>query len=75
MGNRQPLTALTDFRIARQMTSAELAAYLEERAPTVSRWETGARKIEKTKVPKISERTGIPQSILRPDLAKIMGLQ
>ncbi len=75
MEARQPLQALIDFRTARQMTSAALAEYLEESPPTVSRWETGARKIDKDKLPKVVEKTGISPRELRPDLAELMGHQ
>lgn len=35
------------------------------------RYETGARRISSEKVPTISEVTGIPPEVLRPDLAAL----
>lgn len=35
---------------------------------TVSRWETGARKIAPRLVQKVSDKTRIPAQVLRPDL-------
>ncbi len=69
---RQPLKALTDYRAAQDMTSADLARFLEQPRPTVHRWETGARKIGRKKLDLVSEKTGIPKRELRPDLAEVM---
>jgi transcriptional regulator with XRE-family HTH domain len=49
-----------------------LAKTLEVSSVTVSRWETGARKIDRAILPRIVERTGIPAAELRPDLAKLL---
>lgn len=35
---------------------------------TVLRWESGERKINRSLLPKVSEKTGIPAKELRPDL-------
>lgn len=39
---------------------------------TVYRWEKGERKIGREKLPEVSEKTGIPKSELRPDLAELL---
>jgi transcriptional regulator with XRE-family HTH domain len=75
MEERQPLQVLIDYRKGQGMTSAELAQFLEESRPTVHRWETGARKIDEQKLPKIAEKTGISPRELRPDLAELLGAQ
>jgi transcriptional regulator with XRE-family HTH domain len=60
---------LKTYRTAEGLTQAGLAAKLGVTDVTVSRWETGARKIELDLIASISEKTGIPKSALRPDLA------
>lgn len=40
--------------------------------PTVSRWESGERKIADELLGKVVEVTGIPARQLRPDLADLM---
>lgn len=42
---------------------------------TISRWETGARKIDKDLLPRVVGHTGIPARILRPDLAELLDEQ
>lgn len=37
---------------------------------TVTRWESGARKIKPDLVPLIAEKTGIPAKELRPDIVE-----
>lgn len=69
---RQPLKALTDYRVKQGWTFADLARFLEECRPTVHHWETGARKIGRKKLERIAEKTGIPKRELRPDLAEVM---
>jgi DNA-binding transcriptional regulator YdaS (Cro superfamily) len=41
--------------------------------PTVSRWETGTRKVNRKKLSTVSEKTGIPRPVLRPDIAEQWG--
>lgn len=62
------ISALTEYRKARGLSQEELAELLGVSRPTVTRWETGARKIDGRLVPAVSEQTGIPVSDLRPDL-------
>ena len=61
--------ALKTYRLSRKLTQQELAQELGVTDVTVSRWETGARKIDLRELPSISEKTGLPKSALRPDLA------
>lgn len=72
MAERQPLKVLADWRGTAGKTQAELAHDLEVAPMTVSRWETGDRKIGVKTLPKVSEHTGIPKSELRRDLAESM---
>jgi transcriptional regulator with XRE-family HTH domain len=50
----------------------QLADILGVKKATVSRWETGARKVDEELLPVVSERTGIPKAELRPDLADLI---
>lgn len=54
------------------MTRDQLADFLGVERPTVWRWETGERKIDEKKLSLVSEKTGIPARVLRPDLAELM---
>lgn len=64
---------LTKFRFDNGRQSQEaLAAVLSVSGVTVSRWETGARKIDEAILPRVVEITGIPAALLRPDLAELM---
>lgn len=63
---------LKAYRTDRGKSQDELAAFLGVSSVTVSRWETGARKIDKDRLAEISKKTGIPARELRPDLAKIL---
>jgi transcriptional regulator with XRE-family HTH domain len=66
------LNPLKRFRAANQITQAALAERLGVTDVTVSRWETGERKIARSLLPAVSKMTGIPATELRPDLAKLM---
>lgn len=52
-----------------QKAAAEIVGVYRE---SWARWETGMRKIDRKKLSDISQRTGIPKRVLRPDLAEIM---
>ena len=70
--------AISPLRTYRQsqepkLSQEALAHKLGVTRLTVTRWESGARKINLSLVPLIAERTGIPAKELRPDLAELMG--
>ena len=69
MVSNHPLRA---YRNSRGFTQDALAKELGVTSITVSRWETGARKIDTDLLPGISEKTGISKQDLRPDLAEVM---
>lgn len=72
MTGNQPLTVLSQYRTARRLTQEAFAEELGVTGVTVSRWETGARKIDDDLLPVVAEKTGIPKADLRPDLASLL---
>lgn len=68
-----PLTVLKTYRDERGLTQEQLADQLGVTGVTVSRWETGVRKVDREKLPAVAEKTGISARELRPDLAELMG--
>jgi transcriptional regulator with XRE-family HTH domain len=63
------------LKIWRTVTSTsqyELGLRLGVTNITISRWETGLRKIDASLVPRVSKITGIPPKSLRPDLAQLL---
>lgn len=69
----QPLPALAQYRAQHGLTQEALAEELGVAGVTVSRWETGVRKIAvKVWLEKVSAKTGIPKAELRPDLANLL---
>lgn len=73
MADSQPLTVLKNFRASRGLTQAALGRELGGLSDvTISRWETGERRIDDDLVPKVADYTGIPRSELRPDLADLL---
>lgn len=69
MAGNEPLKR---YRTERGITQDALAKELGVHPLTISRWETGERKIDAAYVPAVSEKTGIPKRDLRPDLAEVM---
>jgi transcriptional regulator with XRE-family HTH domain len=69
MADDHPLKA---FREREKLSPADLARFLGVARPTIHRWETGERKIGKTQLAHVAEKTGIPACELRPDLAELM---
>lgn len=67
MAEKRPLKVLADYRATAGKTQADLAVELEVAVMTVSRWETGDRKIGVKTLPTVSQKTGIPREQLRPD--------
>lgn len=53
-----------------KLSQADLAKELGVSRLTVTRWESGKRKIDPTLVPVVSEKTGIPAKELRPDIVE-----
>ena len=54
------------------LKQAEAAALVPVSKPTWSRWESGARRTDKSLLPRLKEITGLPAHVLRPDLAELM---
>jgi transcriptional regulator with XRE-family HTH domain len=65
---------LTTFRKNQTppLSQEQLANLLGVSRVTVTRWESGARKIHDGKLPVVSAKTGIPRTKLRPDLAALL---
>ncbi len=59
-------------RQAPPLTQDKLAGLLGVSKGTLSRWETGKRKIDHDLLPIVAERTGLAPAELRPDLADLM---
>jgi transcriptional regulator with XRE-family HTH domain len=67
-----PLKAYRESQTPR-LSQAALAEKLGVIRTTLARWESGARKIDASKLLAVSAETGIPAKELRPDLAELMG--
>ena len=61
-------TAFRKYRKDAGLTQEELAAVISVRKPTISRYETGARRVPPERCRAISQAIGIPTHLLRPDL-------
>jgi DNA-binding XRE family transcriptional regulator len=72
MQSTHPLKAFRE-RHEPKLSQAALAETLGVNRLAVVRWETGVRKIDKSKLSDVSSKTGIPTKELRPDLAELMG--
>lgn len=59
------------YRDREKLTQEGLAAKIGVSSITVSRWETGARKVDGALLARVSGITGIPRADLRPDLAAL----
>lgn len=68
MAHHHPLKS---YRERHGYTQTALAKELGVSSITVSRWETGARKIDPDLVPSVAEKTGLRPKELRPDLAEV----
>jgi DNA-binding XRE family transcriptional regulator len=53
------------------LSQQDLADLVAVDRVTVTRWESGARKIDEKKLPTVVECTGIAAAVLRPDLAHL----
>lgn len=72
--NKMTLPPLKAFRKKHNppLSQRELADLLGVDRVTITRWETGRRKIGGDRLSDISALTGIPRTKLRPDLAALM---
>lgn len=66
---------LRKYRQDNKLTQSEAAQQFDVSRETWALWELGRRRIGKTKLATVSERTGIPKPELRPDLAELLGAQ
>lgn len=64
---------LRTWRKANKVSQVKLAEMLGIKQETVSKWELGKTKIPVKRVPQLSEITGIPRVLLRPDLPEVFG--
>jgi transcriptional regulator with XRE-family HTH domain len=71
MNRVHPLKEFRERQIP-PLTQDQLADLLGVSKASVSRWESGARKVDQELLPKVSDRTGISPSELRPDIADLM---
>jgi len=69
MAEKHPLAA---YRKSAGFTQKALAGELGVAEMTVSRWETGERKIGVKNLNEVAKLTGAPKHELRPDLARSM---
>ena len=63
------METLRAWRETKKMTVAEAAAEAGVERATWWRWETGVRAIGLESLKAVSDMTGIPATVLRPDLA------
>lgn len=70
MESIHPLKAYRESQKPR-LTQKQLADLLGVKKATVSRWETGSRRLDETKLTAVAEKTGIAPEDLRPDLAEL----
>lgn len=68
----QATSPLRTYRKSQEpkLSQAALADRLGVTRLTVTRWESGARKIDPDLVPLVAEKTGIPAKDLRPDIVE-----
>lgn len=68
----RPLASLKAYRASNGITQDALAKELGVHPLSVSRWETGERRLDRGLLNLVSEKTGIPKRELRPDIAELM---
>lgn len=71
----RPLIELTEWRESQtpRLSLQGAAELFNVKKPTVSRWETGTRRVNRNSLSVVSEKTGIPRPVLRPDIAEQWG--
>jgi transcriptional regulator with XRE-family HTH domain len=65
--------AIRSARKRKNLTQEALGKELGVTGITVSRWETGARLVDKTLVPAVAETLNLQPREIRPDLAELIG--
>lgn len=71
MSRIHPLKTFRERQVP-PLTQDKLADQLGVSKASISRWETGARKVDEELLPMVSEITGISIAELRPDLAALL---
>jgi transcriptional regulator with XRE-family HTH domain len=74
-GGMHAIPQLKNYRKAADLSQLEAAQKVGVTRETWARWELGHRKIARSILPTVAEKTGIPPRELRPDLAELMGDQ
>ncbi len=74
MSDPSPAEALKEYREKHGLSRKDLAAKIDVERMTVWRWEAGKRRIDEDKVPLLVSVTGIPATIWRPDLARLLAV-
>lgn len=69
MSELHPLEA---YRTENGLSRSDLASKLDVSRMAVYRWETGSRRVDDDLLQAVSDRTGIPKRVLRPDLFELM---
>ncbi|PSU44270.1 XRE family transcriptional regulator [Photobacterium frigidiphilum] len=64
----EKLIELKNYRYKNSLTQLELGEILDMEQGTISNLENGRRRLDATKVKRVSELTGISKHELRPDL-------
>lgn len=63
---------LRAYRDRHRLTQTALARALGVSSVTISRWETGTRRIDGALLAAVAQKTGIARDVLRPDLAALL---
>jgi transcriptional regulator with XRE-family HTH domain len=67
-----PMHPLRAYRDRHGLTQLALARELGVSNITISRWETGMRRIDGALLAEVAQKTGIARDALRPDLAALL---
>lgn len=69
-----PAEAMKAYRAAKGLSRRELAAQLEISRMAIWRYEEGGRDIDEDVLPRVVKLTGIPATVWRPDLARLLDI-